>query len=209
MQHLLLLGDSIFDNASYAGSGKDVLAKLQAFLPLSAKATLLARDGAVIEAIIEQIGRLPSDTSLFVISAGGNDALRASGVLLEPASSVAESLGKILGVRDAFAANYRRLLDRASACRLPFAVCTIYDVQLPDPSQRRLANLALGILNDVITREAVSRRVPIIDLRVMLTDHSHFANAIEPSEVGSAAIASAINQLVLGQGGATSVYTGR
>ena len=207
MQHIVLLGDSIFDNAAYAGRGKDVLAKLQGLLPSGSRATLLARDGAVIEGIMGQLTHLPADSTMFVISAGGNDALRSSSVLLEPARSVAESLEKILAVRDAFAANYRRLLDKAAARGLPFAVCTIYDVMLPDPTQRRLANLALGVLNDVITREAVIRRLPIIDLRVMLTQERHFANAIEPSERGSEIIAAAIGQLALGQGAATAVHT--
>jgi hypothetical protein len=208
MRHVVLLGDSIFDNDSYAGRGKDVLSKLRALLPGGDRGTLLARDGAVIEGIIGQLEHLPADTTVFVISAGGNDALRSSSVLLEPAESVAESLEKIRAVRDAYAANYRRLLDRAAARGLPFAVCTIYDVMLPDLTQRRLANLALGVLNDVITREAVSRRLPLIDLRVMLTEARHFANAIEPSEQGSEIIAAAIAQLALGHGAATAVYTG-
>lgn len=208
MQHIVLLGDSIFDNAVYAGRGKDVSAKLQSLLPQGDHASLLARDGAVIEGIIGQLAQLPTDTTSFVVRAGGNDALRSSSVLLEPARSVAEALEKILAVRDRFAGNYQRLLDEASTRGLPFAVCTIYDVMLPDLYQRRLANLALGILNDVITRQAVSRQVPIIDLRVMLTEERHFANAIEPSEAGSEIIAAAIHQVSRRQGAASAVFTG-
>ncbi|HEV7437762.1 MAG TPA: SGNH/GDSL hydrolase family protein, partial [Pseudorhizobium sp.] len=53
-------------------------------------------------------------------------------------------------------------------------------------------NLALGVLNDVITREAAKRGLPLIDLRVMFSKDQHYANAIEPSEDGSQLIARAI-----------------
>jgi hypothetical protein len=209
MQHVVLAGDSILDNATYAGRGRDVLAKLERLLTAGDRATLLARDGAVIDGISKQLEHVPTDTTLLVISAGGNDALRSSHVLLEAADSVAESLTKILAVRDAFGSNYRIMLDIAERTGIPIAVCTIYDVLLPDPQQRRLANLALGVFNDVITREAVTRRLPIIDLRVMFTDERLFANAIEPSEAGSTIIAAAIQQVLAGQGNAASIYTGQ
>lgn len=208
MQHVVLAGDSILDNGAYAGHGKDVRAKLQALLSPGDRATLVARDGAVIEGIRQQLKTVPPDATLLVVSAGGNDALRSSNVLLEPANSVAESLGKVLRVRDAFADGYRSLLDAVVATGVPAAVCTIYDVMLPDHLHRSIANLALGVLNDVITREAVIRGLPIIDLRVMFSKPQHFANAIEPSEQGSQLIAAAILQLLRRNPGASAVYTG-
>ncbi|MCF6371066.1 hypothetical protein [Rhizobium halophilum] len=72
------------------------------------------------------------------------------------------------------------------------AICTIYDAMLPDLHQRRVANLALGILNDVITREAAKRGLSLIDLRVMFSKDQYYANAIEPSGHGSELIAAAI-----------------
>jgi hypothetical protein len=92
---------------------------------------------------------------------------------------------------------------------VPAAICTIYDVKLPDLYQRGIANLALGVLNDVITRQAASRRLPLIDLRVMLTGDEHFANAIEPSETGSILIAAAIAEAMQhDHRGPSVVYTG-
>ncbi|HEY8576872.1 MAG TPA: SGNH/GDSL hydrolase family protein [Devosia sp.] len=206
--HVVLVGDSILDNGAYVHRGGDVASVLRDLLP-GGSVTLLARDGAVIAGAREQLRGVPSDATLLVISAGGNDALRAASLLLEPARSVAEALEKVLAVRKRFAEDYRMLLDGAQSFDPPTAICTIYDVLLPDLQQRRLANLALGVLNDVITREAARRRLPLIDLRVMFESEALFANAIEPSELGSQAIASAI-EAVLGHqhAGPSMIYAG-
>jgi hypothetical protein len=45
MNHLVLLGDSIFDNAAYVPGGPDVRAQLQERLPHDWRVTLLAVDG--------------------------------------------------------------------------------------------------------------------------------------------------------------------
>jgi hypothetical protein len=45
--HIVLLGDSIFDNGAYVSGGPDVVAQLRSRLPQGWEATLLAVDGAV------------------------------------------------------------------------------------------------------------------------------------------------------------------
>ncbi len=207
--HVVLLGDSILDNGAYVASGSDVVCQLRARLPEGWQATLNALDGAVIAGVLIQLERLPRGATHLVISAGGNDALRGSGVLMQPAGSVMEAMTKVGEVRDAFQASYRAMLERVAATRLPVALCTIYDVPLPDPLQRRLANLALGVLNDVITREAARRRLPLIDLRVIFTDPDDYANAIEPSGKGAGKIVTAITSLLAAHdfGGRSVVYT--
>src|SRR3712207_2336551 len=45
MSHVVLLGDSIFDNAAYVRGGPDVIRQLQGVLPAGWKATLRAVDG--------------------------------------------------------------------------------------------------------------------------------------------------------------------
>jgi hypothetical protein len=47
MGHVVLLGDSIFDNAAYVRGGPDVVKQLRAKLPLDWRASLVAVDGAV------------------------------------------------------------------------------------------------------------------------------------------------------------------
>lgn len=191
MVHVVLIGDSILDNAAYVPRGGDVTSVLRKQVG-DGKVSLLAQDGAVIEGATGQLNSIPDDATLVVISAGGNDALQSIGVLLESADTVAEALDKVRVIRDRFRDRYRTLLNEARRYDCPMAICTIYDVMLPDLHQRRIANLALGVLNDVITREAVKRGLPLIDLRVMFSKDQHYANSIEPSEQGSHLIAAAI-----------------
>jgi hypothetical protein len=77
MPHVVLLGDSIFDNAAYVRGGPDVVRQLREMLPAGWSATLLAVDGAVTRSVPAQIARLPADATHLVLSVGGNDALGA------------------------------------------------------------------------------------------------------------------------------------
>ncbi len=54
MNHLVLLGDSIFDNAAYVRGGLDVLAHLRQQILFEWKATLRAVDGSVVENVRRQ-----------------------------------------------------------------------------------------------------------------------------------------------------------
>ena len=190
MTHAVLLGDSVLDNGAYVGGGPDVVRQLRALLP-GGRATLLAVDGAVLADVPRQLAGLPQDATHLVVSAGGNDALLASGVLDGPARSVAEALDRLAAVQDRFRAAYRAMLDAVLARRRPTAVCTIYDPRYPDPARRRLAATALAVLNDVVTREAAARGVALLDLRVLCDDDADYANPIEPSVRGGEKIAAA------------------
>ena len=199
MTHVVLLGDSIFDNGAYVRRGEpDVVAQVQAKLTGDAKATLCAVDGAVTTGVERQLSRLPSDATHLVVSVGGNDALRSSGLLREQARSVAEVIAKFAAVQDEFARNYRAMLDAVLNRRLPTAVCTIYDARFPDPQEQRLVVTALSIFNDVITREAFTRRLHLIDLRLICNEPDDYANPIEPSAKGGEKIAGVIAQVAAG-----------
>ena len=199
MTHVVLLGDSIFDNGAYVRRGEpDVVAQVQAKLPGDAKATLCAVDGAVTTGVERQLARLPSDATHLVVSVGGNDALRSSGLLREQARSVAEVIAKFAAVQDEFARNYRAMLDAVLNRRLRTAVCTIYDARFPDPQEQRLVVTGLTLFNDVITREAFARRLPVVDLRLICSEPDDYANPIEPSAKGGDKIAAVIAQVVAG-----------
>ncbi|MFC6776840.1 SGNH/GDSL hydrolase family protein [Methylobacterium gregans] len=196
MPHVALLGDSVFDNAAYVRGNPDVIIQLRGALPAGWQASLVAVDGHVTRDVVTQLQRLPGGTSHLVISVGGNDALRASGVLERPTQSVSEALGLLAEVREHFRAAYREMLDAAQARGLPTAICTIYDPRYPDPKRRRLTTTALSLLNDIITREAFARGLPLIDLRVLCDEDADFANPIEPSARGGQKIAEAIAALM-------------
>ena len=199
MTHVVLLGDSIFDNGSYVRRGEpDVVAQVQAKLPAGSQATLCAVDGAVTSGVERQLARIPADATHLVVSVGGNDALRSSGLLREQARSVAEVITKFALVQDEFARNYRTMLHAVLERRLPTALCTIYDARFPDPQEQRLVVTALSIFNDVITREAFTRRLHLIDLRLICNEPDDYANPIEPSAKGGDKIAGVIAQVAAG-----------
>jgi hypothetical protein len=191
MPHVCLLGDSIFDNAAYVRGGPDVVTQLRGMLPTGWKATLLAVDGAVIDGVSRQLVRLPADAMHLVVSAGGNDALGHTDLLERRATSSPQVLGWIADAAEAFEARYRRMLDALLARRLPVTLCTIYNGNLGAPTQR-LATTALAVFDDVILRLATERALAVIELRLVCTEPSDYANPIEPSVQGGAKIARAI-----------------
>jgi lysophospholipase L1-like esterase len=199
MTHVVLLGDSIFDNGSYVRGAPDVRAQLAHKLSGGAQVTLVAQDGALISNVAVQIREMPATATHVVISAGGNDALRASGLLDQPASSVSEALEKVWSVAEAFAQSYRSMLAAIASAKLPVAVCTIYDPPFADRRRRRIAAAALATLNDQIVRAAISTGAALIDLRLICDHDEDFANEIEPSSVGGDKIASAIQRFVSGR----------
>jgi GDSL-like Lipase/Acylhydrolase family len=190
--HIVLLGDSVFDNAAYVGDGPDVIRQLRSVLSKGSRATLRAVDGATIAGVAGQLARLPRGATHLVVSVGGNDALREAGVLQDGAASVAGALLKIAAVRERFERDYREMLDVMLGRNLPSAVCTIYEARFPEAERRKVAATALAVLNDAITREAFARALPLIDLRLICESDADFANPIEPSVSGGAKIARAI-----------------
>ena len=196
MTHVVLLGDSIFDNAAYVRGGPDVVAQLRALLPPGDRATLLAVDGAVTADVARQLARLPADATDLVLSVGGNDALGHVGLLQRRAQHGGEALAWFDEAVAAFADDYRRLVDALARRGPPATVCTIYEGQL-EPALRRPARAALAIFNDAIQRAARAAALPVIELRDVCTEPADYANPIEPSVQGGARIAAAIVRQLL------------
>lgn len=200
MPHIILLGDSIFDNAAYVRGGPDVVTHLRGRLPDGWQATLEAVDGATTEDMPRQYGRVPDDATHLVLSIGGNDALMNIDILDRRASSSAEVLGMLADVRDAFGGRYGEVLHELRRHKLPLTVCTIYEGHFPDQRMQRLARTALTVFNDVILRCAIRSGLPVIDLRLVCNEPADYANPIEPSVQGGAKIADAIVRAVAEEG---------
>ena len=194
--HVVLLGDSIFDNAAYVAGAPDVVRQLRGELPEDWSATLLAVDGAVTDSVHRQVERVPGDASLSVVSAGGHDALGQSYLLQQRVSSIGEAVGRLADAQAAFAERYERMADAVVATGRPVALCTIYDANFPPPEGRVITS-ALALFNDAITRAAFARGLPLIDLRLLCDEPEDYANPIEPSEQGGAKIAAAIARLAV------------
>lgn len=195
MGHVVLLRDSIFDNALYVPDRPAVIDQLRQSLPRGWQASLLAVDGHITEDVARQLRHLPPDATHLVVSAGGNDALGQIGILSEAARTVSEALEILQGVRERFRDSYRAMMRVLAAREKPTTVCTVYDA-IPglDPA----ACAALAGFNEVILREAFAAGLPVIDLRLVCdqpSDYSH-VSSIEPSALGGEKMARVIAEII-------------
>ncbi|MDB5309401.1 MAG: hydrolase family protein [Gemmataceae bacterium] len=197
MSHVVLLGDSIFDNARYVPGRPPVVEQVRRGLPPGWTGTLVAVDGHTVEDIALQLPRVPADATHLVLSIGGNDALGSGSLVREPAATVGEGLAVLGETLAGFRDKYAGMLRTVLALGKPLTVCTVYDaIPILSPAER----VGLGGFNDVILRTAVVAGIPVIDLRVICTHVDDYSplSPIEPSVVGGAKIADAIVRAVTG-----------
>jgi hypothetical protein len=199
---VVLLGDSIFDNAAYTAGEPDVATHLQSVLPRGSSAVLLAVDGATVSGIARQLEQVPPDATHIVMSVGGNDALRNIDLLSLRVSSSAEALHAF-----GFEESYRSALAQVTALKLPIMVCTIYNGALAKDIAV-IARLALALFNDAILRAAVDRNHDVLELRAICTEATDYANPIEPSGRGGLKIATAIARALRGNARSSRVFPG-
>jgi hypothetical protein len=195
MNHVVLLGDSIFDNATYVPGKPAVIDQLRKNLPAGWKATLLAVDGNVTADVQHQIRRLPDDATHLIVSCGGNDALGHVSIINQPAGSVAEVLELFTSIRTSFQQTYRQMIETLSGLKRHLAICTVYDCV---PGMEGIPMTALAMFNEVILREAFIAEIPVIDLRLICSKSSDYSeiSAIEPSAVGGEKIVQAIVRML-------------
>lgn len=189
--HVVLIGDSIFDNATYVPGGPAVIDHLNLALPTHWQATLVAHDGDVVANVFDQLKALPDSVSHLVVSIGGNDALTALDMMNAPATSVMSALGSLTTIRQNFQLAYAAMLRSVLSRNIRTAVCTIYDSVPGLPSELQTA---LCIFNDAIIREASLAGIPVIDLRIVCAEKGDYSeiSPIEPSATGGKKIADAI-----------------
>ncbi len=193
--HVMLLGDSIFDNRAYTRGDPDVVGHLRATLPPPWRATLLAIDGTTTEDVSRQLPHVTNDATHLVLSLGGNDALMNGDLLEVPLHSSSEALLLFADRLDRFESAYRSAVDSLAALGRNLTICTIYNGALP-PAQARIARVALMAFNDVILRVAFEHHANVIDLRLICSDPADYANPIEPSGIGGRKIAQAIGRAI-------------
>jgi len=185
MNHLVLFGDSIFDNRAYVAGGPAVIDQLQKTLPTGWKASLLAVDGDTAVQVPDQIKKLPSDCTHLALSAGGNDALGCLDQMETPVPNLIGALGSLSKMLQAFEKNYSALITELMALQKPLLVCTIYDSV---PGLTEPLKVALALFNDIILRSAIVCGVPVLDLRMICTEAGDYSaqSPIEPSSQGGA-----------------------
>lgn len=200
MTHIALLGDSIFDNGAYVPAGAEVVEQLRGRLGTAHQASLLARDGSVLADVrgqCEALRHLRDAPTQIVLSCGGNDALALTSGLQAPVRTILEATDMFAHWQAGFRRDYRAMLDLVLSLEMPLVVSTIYDAVPGLPAGLRSA---LSLFNDVILFEAIARRIPVLDLRLVCPEPEDYSalSPIEPSAQGSGKIAAAIAELVLG-----------
>jgi hypothetical protein len=192
-------GDSILDNAAYVRGGPDVVAQLGALLPPGWRATLAAVDGAVIAGVARQLARVPADATHVVVSAGGQRRARPrrhprpARVVERRGPRPARRRGGVVRAR------LPRAPPRRPRARAPGH--PLHDLQRqPRPAGPAARTVALAVFNDAIHRLAVEHALAVIELRLVCTEPTDYANPIEPSVQGGAKIARAIVRALAGAG---------
>lgn len=193
-QHLVLVGDSVFDNRAYTGGEPEVAAHLRDVLP-GWGVTLRAVDGSTTTDLLPQLEDFPVDATQVVLSVGGNDALDNVDLLGLAVRSTAEALDLFEARVGVFEINYRAVVSAVVALGRPTTVCTVYNGNF-DGVQAQRIRVALMMFNDVVLRTALSFGLNVIELRQVCTEAVDFANPIEPSGVGGRKIALAIARAV-------------
>lgn len=196
MTHIVLLGDSIFDNKAYVGNAPDVVAHLRQMIPQSWKASLKAVDGSVVENVRGQIQSASEDPTHLIISVGGNNALMNADILSMRTSSAAEVFNVLSNRTSDFEFQYREMLKAVLSRDLPTVVCTIYYPRFQETIFQKLAIAALSSFNDVIIRQAILNKLPVLDLRLICSEDDDYANEIEPSSKGGRKIAEKILEVL-------------
>lgn len=213
MKHIILAGDSIFDNSAYISNIEpDVAAQVKSTMGKNDKVTLLAVDGDVTSGVKRQLEKLPEDATHLIISVGGNDALGVLHELTKPANNIGEGFYKFYDMRSQFEHKYSSMLNSAMSHGIPTTVCTVYDPCFNHGNLQRVEDYmwygisadkmqkttvtALPIFNDIITRQAVTSGVPLMDLRLIFNNDGDYANPIEPSAAGGVKMASVIKKIV-------------
>ncbi|TWU60879.1 hypothetical protein Poly51_11610 [Rubripirellula tenax] len=191
-RHIVLLGDSIFDNALYVPGGPSVIEHVRRVLPDGDRATMVALDGATVSSVFRQLDRIPDDATHLILSVGGNDALWMAGnIFSQETADIRSSLQRIAELLTEFTTEYRRLVCELRELRLPLATCTVYD-SVPGLDSSETAGLC--VFNDTITRTAFELGTTLIDLRTICNETSDYSSVspIEPSASGGGKIARAI-----------------
>ncbi len=195
-RHIVLLGDSIFDNALYVPGGPSVLEHLRSVIPKGDKATMVALDGATVSSVFRQLERIPDDATHLVLSAGGNNALRMAGTIFSQSSeNIRSSLQVVAEHLEEFKEEYHRLIHDLKEMKRHLSICTVYD-SVPGLEKSERAGLCL--FNDTITRTAFQNGLSLIDLRTICSEAIDYSpvSPIEPSASGGGKIVRAIIEAV-------------
>ena len=212
MKHIILAGDSVFDNRSYVKEGEpDVRDQLADLLDDDNKVTLIAVDGDMNNDVTKQLDNIPKDATHLFISIGGNDALMHINAFTETVTTIGEALDFFNEKVQEFERDYIKMLTNVIKYGLKTTLCTIYNpcfdhdnmdrisYMFPPNSNfkklQRRSTTALPLFNNIIFQEAFNFGLPLMDLRLIFNDKADYSNPIEPSVVGGIKVARIIKEI--------------
>ena len=205
--HLLMLGDSVFDNGVYVPGEPDVSAQVKSHLERSFKSSKLtfhARDGAVMSDVKnQQIKNIPEDITHIALSIGGNDLLGLIQYLDQNrGDSFHQNLQFLSQLKQKFSEEYTEVIQTIDTLGIPFSVCTIYYAGPIEESEAKRVDVKgdVGLSGTNVVVDAFDSAIidvankaqnckEIIDLRWLFDDPGCYANPIEPSCIGGERIA--------------------
>jgi len=197
-KHIILAGDSIFDNDGYVLGEAGVIEQLRSSLPKQHSASKIAVDGDCIKHIKDQLQNLPSNATDIFISVGGNDA-RYYSDLLGSISNEKDLYHILLEPLKQFEASYEDMIEHALSTKLRIVVSTIYtNVPFESPIWRKFAPIAIQEFNSVIKRQAKQKNIPVLYLEKICTEACDYSTVspIEPSSKGGQKIVNAIIEMI-------------
>ena len=179
--NIVLIGDSILNNANYVPSEKSVVDILKT---KTQKVFNFAKDGATIRDCYGQLDKIPTDlntTDTYVfISAGGNDILNKRGQLDN------SEIRKLFN-------NYMDFI-KALRVKLGSAKINIFNLYLPANPRYNTYKSSIEQWNQLIKENSskIGEMYNIINVDTLLTTPDDFVYDIEPSEIASQKIANVI-----------------
>ena len=212
--HLLMLGDSVFDNGTYVPGEPDVKAQVSErlnLLTLPTELTFKALDGAVMMDVLNhQIQNIPDDTTHIALSIGGNDLLGLIQYLgQKQGDTFQHNLVFLSQLKQKFSEEFQKVIQEIDSLKIPFTVCSIYYAGsiVEEGSKRVELGNDLGFSGTDVVVDAFDAAITevaekaeycreLIDLR-WLFDHSEcYANPIEPSCIGGEKIADRLIEFI-------------
>ncbi|HBH88792.1 SGNH/GDSL hydrolase family protein [Ponticaulis sp.] len=193
-KHIVLAGDSIFDNDIYVMGEPGVVEQLRSSIPKDWSAYKIAIDGSCIRDVSAQLERLPTHATELVLSVGGNDA-REYRYLMSRIKTPGDIKSVLSGAKAEFAAQYAALLETLQTLQLRILVCSIYTaIPFDEPEWRLFGPVAINEFNEVIRREAAKRGIPVLALEEICVEDADFSSVspIEPSSIGGQKIVNGI-----------------
>jgi len=179
--YVILMGDSVLNNANYVSSGKSVADILKT---KTNNILNVAKDGATINDLYNQLEQIPIDlnkeeTYIF-ISAGGNNILNNHGQLDD------------LEIKHLFN-SYTDFL-KALRVKLGSVKINIMNLYLPANPRYQSYKQSIDKWNQLINQNSskIGEMYNVINLNNLLKTPEDFVYDIEPSELGSEKIANLI-----------------